>query len=77
VLEGLQTISRERYVPAYARALIYLGLRENQRAWEWLERAYEEHDVHLLFLTVDPKWDGFRSERRFAELMRRCNFTAA
>ncbi|HEY2351290.1 MAG TPA: winged helix-turn-helix domain-containing protein [Candidatus Acidoferrum sp.] len=77
VLEGLQTISRERYVPAYARALIYLGLRENERAWEWLERAYEEHDVHLLFLTVDPKWDGFRSERRFAELMRRCNFTAA
>src|SRR6267143_2109574 len=29
-------------------------------------------DVHLVFLSVDPKWDVFRAEPRFSALLSRC-----
>ena len=37
-------------------------------------RAYTVHDVHLIFLTVDPKWDPYRSDPRFTALLERCGF---
>ena len=29
---------------------------------DWLERAYEAHNVHLVFLPVDAKWDPYQQE---------------
>jgi hypothetical protein len=37
--------------------------------------AYDAHDVHLVFLLVDPKWDTLRADGRFADLLRCCRFT--
>jgi TolB-like protein len=71
-----ESASRERYVPPYAIALIYLGLGEKELAFKYLERAYDAHDVHLTFLTYDAKWDEYRSDPRFVELIRRCGFRA-
>ena len=36
-----------------------------------LDRAFEAHDVHLVFLPVDVKWDTFRSHERFQALLKR------
>jgi tetratricopeptide (TPR) repeat protein len=69
--------STNRYVPPYAIALIHAGLRENDFALESLERAYDVRDVHLSFLTYDPKWDGFRGDGRFVDLLKRCGFDRA
>ena len=44
---------------------------------EWLERSYQDRDVHLVFLPVDPKWDSFREDGRFQALLRRCRFSRA
>jgi DNA-binding winged helix-turn-helix (wHTH) protein/Tfp pilus assembly protein PilF len=74
VLSTLQAISRERYVPPYASALIYAGLEQPELALEWLGRGLETHDVHLAFLTIDPKWDNFRSDSRFQAMVRQCRF---
>lgn len=74
VLNTLQSVSRERYVPPYAMALIHAGLDQPDRALEWLERGFEAHDVHLTFLTIDPKWDVFRDDVRFGALLKRCGF---
>ena len=76
VLNALEARSRERYVPPYATALIYAGLGQRDLALHWLERAYNEHDVHLAFLLVDPKWDEFRTDAGFCGLIERCAFTA-
>jgi TolB-like protein/tetratricopeptide (TPR) repeat protein len=75
LLHTLEGISRERYVPSYAFALLYAGLGEPEPALEWLERAYDAHDVHIVLLVVDPKWDVFRSDTRFQALIERCRFT--
>jgi hypothetical protein len=44
-------------------------------AFEWLDRAYAARDVHLMFLTVDVKWDRYRTDPRFGDLLARCGFT--
>jgi hypothetical protein len=55
-------------------ALIHAGLGERERALLWLERAYSARDVHLVYLTVDPKWDSYRADPRFEALLVRCGF---
>ena len=84
VLDALQTGPADRYVPPYATALVYAGLalRDNtpvsrDLAFQWLERAYEARDVHLVFLQADPKWNAFRDDARFAALLERCGFAGA
>lgn len=74
LLSTLETVSRDRYVPPYAHALVYAGLGEHAIALQFLERAYEARDVHLAFLTHDPKWDPFRADSRFINLLGRCAF---
>lgn len=74
VLSALEAASRTRYVPPYAFALIHAGLGARDAAFEWLGRAYDVRDTHLIFLTVDPKWDPFRADPRFRDLLARCGF---
>jgi TolB-like protein/Tfp pilus assembly protein PilF len=75
VLSTLEAVSRERYVPPYATALVHVGLGQHDTALDWLERAYDAHDVHWVFTPVDPKWDSFRGDAHFADLIKRCGFT--
>ena len=75
VLQTLEAVARERFVPPYAIALIHAGLGHTELALDWLARAFDSHDVHLVFLTVDPKWDPFRIEPRFMAVLKRCGFT--
>ena len=72
VLEQLR--SRKSYVPKYAVALVHAGLGEHELAFTALDEAYAGRDVHLVFLTVDPKWDAYRSDPRFKRLLDRCGF---
>jgi hypothetical protein len=76
VLNTLEEVSRERYVPPYATALIHAGLGERDAAFQWLDRAFEAHDVHLVLIGVDSKWDAFRSDGRLVALLERCAFNA-
>jgi TolB-like protein/Flp pilus assembly protein TadD len=75
VLGVLQEVSQSRYVPPYAMALVHVGLGEQETVFEWLDRAYLVRDVHLAFLTVDPKWDPYRAQPRFGALLQRCGFS--
>jgi TolB-like protein/DNA-binding winged helix-turn-helix (wHTH) protein/Flp pilus assembly protein TadD len=75
LLGALEMASRQRYVPPYALALVHAGLGDADAAFAWLDRAYAARDVHLMFLTVDVKWDRYRTDPRFANLLARCGFT--
>ena len=59
------------FVPAGAFVNAYLGLGENDRAFEWLEQAYQEQSNILQFLKVHPYFDPIRSDPRFVDLVRR------
>jgi TolB-like protein/Tfp pilus assembly protein PilF len=73
-LRQLKQRSDVETVETYAIAIIHAGLGEKDQAFEWLEKAYEEHDQGLSFLKVDPTLDPLRSDPRFQDLLRRMNF---
>ena len=75
-LDAIEAASKVdgRYVPPYARALVYAGLGDRSNALTWLERAFEARDVHLIALPTDPKWDPFQNDPRFRGLLARCGF---
>jgi tetratricopeptide (TPR) repeat protein len=41
------------------------------KALNWLEKAYEEHNPNLPYISCTPRWDPLRSEPRFQALLRR------
>jgi TolB-like protein/DNA-binding winged helix-turn-helix (wHTH) protein/Flp pilus assembly protein TadD len=75
MLDKLNQISRQKFVPADAMAQIYTGLGEKDKAFEWLEKGYERRSLGLggVGLKVDPVYDPLRSDPRFANLLRRMN----
>ncbi|OFV85448.1 MAG: hypothetical protein A3D93_02870 [Acidobacteria bacterium RIFCSPHIGHO2_12_FULL_67_30] len=54
-------------------AIVYLGLGENEKALEWLLKAYEKQPYWSADLKVDPLFDPLRSDPRFQALLRRLN----
>jgi TolB-like protein/Flp pilus assembly protein TadD len=76
VLRVLLGTERARPVPPYNVALLYAGLGDSAAAYEWLEKARLRRDVHMVFLTVEPKWDRFREQPRFQELLERCGLSS-
>lgn len=71
VIDRMNEEAARRYIPPTLWAQVYTGLRERDRAFEWLERGYEERDARLPFLNCDPAWDSLRSDPRFANLLQR------
>jgi TolB-like protein/DNA-binding winged helix-turn-helix (wHTH) protein/Tfp pilus assembly protein PilF len=71
VLEQLRAASKQRYVPALSFAIVYVGLGEKEKAFLWLEKAYDERTNSLAYLKVQATWDTLRSDPRFADLVRR------
>jgi tetratricopeptide (TPR) repeat protein len=74
VLDQLQELSKERPIAAYDIATVYAGLGDKEQAFAWLDRAYEDRDLWMPLLGVDPTLDNLHSDPRFAELLRRMNF---
>jgi serine/threonine-protein kinase len=71
ILDELIEHSQRQYVSSYLIALIHAALGEKDRAFEWLEKAYEERAEFLVYLKVDPRLDRLRSDPRLASLLRR------
>jgi TolB-like protein/Tfp pilus assembly protein PilF len=73
LLQKLIQLSKQN-MGTWEVALIYAGLEDKDRAFEWLERAYKVHDKGMLFLKIDPPLDPLRSDPRYQDLLRRMNF---
>jgi serine/threonine protein kinase/tetratricopeptide (TPR) repeat protein len=71
ILDDLAKLAKQKYVAPYFFAGIHVGLGENDRAIECLERSYEEHSHWLIYLHMDPGLDALRSNPRFQDLLQR------
>ena len=71
VLRELQRLTPQKFVPPYNLATVFLGLGESEKALDYLEKAYQERDVHMVFLNVEPKWESLRGSPRFQSLLHR------
>jgi hypothetical protein len=69
VLADLQQLQSQRYVSPYTVAAIYAGLNDQEQALKWLRRAYDERDIWLMNMKVDPVFIKLRKNRKFTDLL--------
>jgi len=65
---------RERdsiYFPSWQIFTLYCRAGMKKEALEWLEKAYEEHDSNMPYISVDPLFDFIRNEPRFQNLLKK------
>ncbi len=74
MLDDLTERSRRGHSLPWVMAVVYTGLGDKDRAFEWLQKAVEERNIGLLmWIKVNPLFDPVRSDPRFADLLRRMN----
>ncbi len=70
ILARLTEAAKTRYVPAYAFAVIHLGLGEKDQALDWLEKAAQDHGGrNINLIKVEPYLDPLRGDPRFEALV--------
>jgi tetratricopeptide (TPR) repeat protein len=76
ILRDLANLAKQKYVAPSFFAEIHIGLKEDDRAIEYLEKSYEEHSHWLVYLHIDPSMDSLRDNPRFQDLLRRVGLPA-
>jgi TolB-like protein/DNA-binding winged helix-turn-helix (wHTH) protein/Tfp pilus assembly protein PilF len=71
IIRQLKQDARERPDLALEIAIIYSALGEQDEAFAWLEKAYQNRDGALILVNAYPFFDQIRSDPRFAELVRK------
>jgi hypothetical protein len=64
-------LSKPRDVNPWGFALVYTGMGDKDRAFEWLDKAYDERSSDLPWIKADPRMDPLRSDPRYKELLLR------
>jgi TolB-like protein/DNA-binding winged helix-turn-helix (wHTH) protein/Tfp pilus assembly protein PilF len=70
ILRDLETRSKREYVSSLALAELYLALGEQEKALDFLERAYNERSYEMPYLKVDPAFKALHHHPRFEKLVR-------
>jgi hypothetical protein len=71
LVDELKRRQQKSYVPSAAFVNAYLGLGDNEQAFVWLEKAYQEKSNILQLLKVHPYFDPLRGDPRFTDLVHR------
>jgi len=70
-VSGESKASSGRYVSPAVLGFDYAAVGEKERAFAYLEEAYEQHDPSLTSLKVNPGMEGLRSDARYGELLKK------
>jgi TolB-like protein/DNA-binding winged helix-turn-helix (wHTH) protein/Tfp pilus assembly protein PilF len=69
-LNVLAVIGQKRYVPPSYLAIVYLALGDKDKAFDYLNKSYQDRSEQLLYLGVEPVVDPLRSDPRFDVLLK-------
>jgi len=67
----VQSLGRERHVPAYHLALAYAGVGDADAAFAALDQAWVDRDPARASIGVEPRFEGLRDDPRYARLLDR------
>ena len=71
IVNELGERSRQEYVSPLYFADVATALGEIDQAFEWLDRAYEDHSPLLRATGVHPPYDPLRGDPRFERLLKK------
>jgi len=60
--------------PSFYIAVIYSALDDKGSAFQWLEIAYEDHDMEMVWLKTEPQLYPLHADPRFRDLLKRVGF---
>ena len=73
VIDELIAASKTKFVSQTSIAMGYVGLGENDRAFEWLDKSLESHDEQIIWIYRHPMFAPLRNDRRYSELLKKLN----
>jgi eukaryotic-like serine/threonine-protein kinase len=71
ILDELEQMSFSMYVAAIARAMVFLGMKDSDSAFLWLESAARAREALVCYLAVGPIYDGVRHDPRYRDMLQR------
>jgi hypothetical protein len=71
LLAELTELSKRKDVSPWEFAIVYTGMEDKDRAFQWLDKAYDERSKDLPWIKADPRMDPLRSDARYKELLLR------
>jgi TolB-like protein/cytochrome c-type biogenesis protein CcmH/NrfG len=71
-----ELIAKDRNIEAYQIAEVYALRGETDKAFEWLQVAFNQHDTGLLFLSIDPLMRGLQHDARYKALLTKVGLPA-
>jgi len=74
ILAEQKRLAKQRYIATYNFAIIYTGLGDKDRAFEHLNKSFDEGNP-LIQVPSRPLFDSLRSDPRYTELLRRIGRT--
>ena len=74
VIKELETRYEDKVADARDLAVVYAGL-DKDKAFAWLEKAFADHSVFLVFLRLEPLMETLQSDPRWKDLERRVGIT--
>lgn len=61
-------------IPEYYLAILAIELGDNEKAFVFLNKAFDKYDQFILFIKIDHSLDPLRGDPRFNELLKKLGF---
>jgi tetratricopeptide (TPR) repeat protein len=74
VVDELVANIKTRFVCPFEIGTTYLALGQKDKAFLWIEKAYEERSICIFSMKFDPRLDPIRSDPRYQDIIRRLSF---
>jgi serine/threonine-protein kinase len=74
IVEDLEEKVRQKQVSPFLPAVVYAGLNDNDKAFYWLERAYQERSNWLTLIKIGRRLKALNQDPRFDDLLKRIGF---
>jgi len=69
LLEQVEQGYRTENISPYDIALVHFAARDNEGGFQWLRRAYDEHDGWIDLMASDFELDGVRDDPRYLDIL--------
>jgi len=60
--------------PSFYLAMIYAQTGEIDTAFEWLDKAYKDHELEMYWLKVEPPFEPLHKDPRWQEMLDKVGF---
>ena len=71
MLDRLKAVEASRYVTPYGVALLYASMHNMDKAFEYLDKSFEQRSNWLVWLKQDPRWVLIKDDPRYQDLLSR------